>query len=62
MDSSPAPPTIDDVLSARERIRPHLPRTPLSTYPALSELAGADVWVKHENHLPVGQLIDLLSS
>ena len=47
-------PTIDEVLAARERIRPHLPRTPLYTYPTLNELAGADVWVKHENHLPVG--------
>ncbi len=49
-----APPTFDDVLDARERIRPHLPRTPLYTYPTLSELAGTELWVKHENHLPVG--------
>ena len=47
-------PTFADVLQARRQIRPHLRVTPLYTYPALSRLAGADVWVKHENHQPVG--------
>lgn len=45
---------LTDVLAAKKRIAPHLNRTPLYTYPALSELAGTDVWVKHENHLPIG--------
>ena len=48
------PITLADVLEARRRIAPHLPRTPVYPYPGLSELVGADVWVKHENHLPVG--------
>ena len=48
------PPTFDDVLAARERIAPHLRPTPLYRWPDLCELAGADVWVKHENHQPVG--------
>lgn len=43
-----------DVIAARRRIAPHLKPTPLYTYPALSERIGADVWVKHENHLPIG--------
>ncbi len=47
-------PTFADVLSARERIAPHLPPTALNRYPALDELVGAEVWVKHENHQPVG--------
>lgn len=47
-------PTFADVLHARRRIRPHLPATPLYTYPALSRAVGARVWVKHENHQPVG--------
>jgi threonine dehydratase len=46
-------PTFDDVLAARERISPHLRETALNRYPALDELVGAEVWVKHENHLPV---------
>ena len=49
-----AAPTFADVLSARERIAPHLPPTALNRYPALDELAGTEVWVKHENHQPVG--------
>ncbi|HEX7255289.1 MAG TPA: threonine/serine dehydratase [Gaiellaceae bacterium] len=48
------PPTFEDVLAARERIAPHLRPTPLYAWPALSELVGADVRVKHENHQPVG--------
>jgi threonine dehydratase len=48
------PPTFQDVLDARTRIAPHLRPTPLYTWPTLSELVGAEVWVKHENHLPVG--------
>jgi threonine dehydratase len=48
------PPTFQDVLDAQTRIAPHLRPTPLYTWPALSELVGAEVWVKHENHQPVG--------
>jgi threonine dehydratase len=48
------PPTYDDVLAARERIRPHLRPTLLQSYPPLSALVGAETWVKHENHLPTG--------
>lgn len=47
-------PTLPDVLEARRTIAPHLPRTPLHSYGGLSELLGADVHVKHENHLPTG--------
>jgi threonine dehydratase len=47
-------PTIKDVLAARRRIAPHLRPTPLFSYPALDELVGTEVYVKHENHQPVG--------
>ncbi len=47
-------PTLSDVLSARRQIAPYLRPTPLYTYPALSELVGAETWVKHENHQPIG--------
>jgi threonine dehydratase len=47
------PPTFDDVLAARERIAPYLRETALNRYPALDELVGTEVWVKHENHHPV---------
>ena len=47
-------PTLADVLAARGRIAPHLAPTPLYSYAALDDLLGARVFVKHENHLPVG--------
>jgi threonine dehydratase len=49
-----AVPDLDDVLAARQRIAPYLRPTPLYRYPALDAVAGARVWVKHENHQPVG--------
>jgi threonine dehydratase len=47
-------PTLRDVLAARRRIAPYLPRTPLFGYPQLDEVLGAHVSVKHENHQPIG--------
>jgi threonine dehydratase len=48
------PPTFQDVLKARQVVRRYLPRTPLHFYPALSNSLGCQVYVKHENHQPVG--------
>ena len=49
------PPTLADVFAARQRIRPHLDRSPLRRYPSLERLVGAaEVWVKHDNLLPTG--------
>jgi threonine dehydratase len=45
-------PTLADVQAARRRIAPHLQPTPLYEHGALSEQIGAEVFVKHENHLP----------
>ena len=47
-------PTLADVLEARRRISPYLRPTPLYGYAALDELLGAEIFVKHENHQPVG--------
>src|SRR5258708_977179 len=47
-------PDLADVLAARQRIGPYLRPTPLYRYPALDAMTGAQVWVKHENHQPVG--------
>src|SRR4051812_41287500 len=48
------PISFDDVLAARERIRPHLGPTPLRDYAPLDAAVGAGVrvLVKHENHNP----------
>lgn len=47
-------PTLAEVLAARRRIGPYLRPTALHNYPALDAVAGANLWVKHENHQPVG--------
>ncbi len=47
-------PTFRDVLGARRRIAPYLNPTPLYRYPSLDSLVGAAIWVKHENHQPIG--------
>jgi threonine dehydratase len=49
------PITFEDVVAARDRLKPHLPfPTPLRRYEPLDALVGHGirVWVKHENHLP----------
>lgn len=47
-------PTLRDVLAARPHVYRYLKPTPLYRYCGLSELIGANVWVKHENHQPIG--------
>ena len=46
--------TVHDVLQARRVIRSYLRPTALLSYPALDHLLGAQVFVKHENHSPIG--------
>lgn len=47
-------PTFDDVLAARERVYQVIKPTALLRHPLLIELAGCNLYVKHENHLPTG--------
>ncbi len=47
-------PTLQDVLDARRTIASHVHRTPLSHYPALSRLVGAQIYLKHENYQVTG--------
>ena len=47
-------PTLHDVVAARAHVYRYLKPTPLYSYSGLCDLLGAKVWVKHENHLPVG--------
>ena len=50
------PVSYDDILAARERLRPFFGASPVRHYPLLDELVGYGirVLVKHENHLPTG--------
>ncbi len=42
-------PTLDDMLTAHERIKPHINRTPVRTSAFLNELTGAELFFKCEN-------------
>ncbi|PSK65993.1 L-threonine ammonia-lyase [Micromonospora sp. MH33] len=46
--------TFADVVAAQDLLAGHLPATPMWSYPALDAVAGATVYVKHENVQPVG--------
>ena len=39
----------DDILAARDRLQGHIERTPCRYSRTLSEITGAQVWVKFEN-------------
>ena len=41
--------TFDDILAAKDRLQGHIERTPCRHSRTLSEITGADVWVKFEN-------------
>src|SRR6266487_937121 len=47
-------PTFQDVLQARRQIHPYLKRTPTYSYPAINELVGTTLFIKHENYQPIG--------
>ena len=47
-------PTIRDVYRARRTIAPYFQRTPLHYSMGLSEFLDAEVYIKHEEHLPLG--------
>ena len=60
-------PTIRDVYRARQTIAPFFNRTPLHYSLGLSEYLEAEVYIKHEEHLPLGAFksrggINLLSN
>ena len=44
-----APPTIDDIRAATKRIEGNVVRTPMLVSRTLSEIIGAEVWLKFEN-------------
>jgi threonine dehydratase len=43
-----------DLESAAHRLRAVVPPTPQYRWPLLAQRCGCDVWVKHENHTPIG--------
>lgn len=47
-------PTLAVLEQAAALVHSVMPPTPLYRWPLLCERAGAEVWVKHENHTPIG--------
>ncbi len=47
-------PTLAEMEVAAEVVYRSMPATPEYTWPLLNARAGVEVWVKHENHTPVG--------
>lgn len=47
-------PSYADILAARANVYRYLRPTLLHAYPGLSEIVGAEVYVKHENHHAIG--------
>jgi len=47
-------PTLADLRDAAALVRAHVAPTPQHPWPLLRERSGLQLWVKHENHTPVG--------
>ena len=47
-------PGLDQIEAAAAAIAPWCPPTPQFAWPLLGARAGCEVWVKHENHTPIG--------
>ena len=47
-------PTLSELEAAARLVHSVMPPTPQICWPLLAQRAGAEVWVKHENHSPVG--------
>jgi threonine dehydratase len=47
-------PALNEIESAAELVYQSMPATPQYSWPLINARAGAEVWVKHENHTPVG--------
>jgi threonine dehydratase len=46
--------TLSDLEAAVPLVRAVVPPTPLYAWPLLARRSGAEVWLKHENHTPIG--------
>ena len=47
-------PALDKIEQAQQLVYRYMPPTPQYTWPLLNERLGAEAWIKHENHSPVG--------
>jgi threonine dehydratase len=47
-------PTLDEIRAAQELVYSVMAPTPQIIWPLLSDRVAAEIWVKHENHTPIG--------
>jgi threonine dehydratase len=47
-------PTLDSLQAAAQLVHAFVPPTPQIRWPLLCARTGSDVWLKHENHTPIG--------
>jgi len=45
---------LEELDEAAELIYRHMPPTPQYNWPLIDKMVGTEVWIKHENHTPVG--------
>src|SRR6476659_4007477 len=45
---------LTDLENSTQLVRAVMPATPQIAWPLLAAATGAEVWVKHENHTPIG--------
>lgn len=47
-------PSLSDLQEAAKLVGRYMPATPQFRWPLLASEAGCDLWIKHENHTPIG--------
>ena len=47
-------PSLAQIRDAQSVVYRHMPPTPQYSWPLINERLGAEAWIKHENHTPVG--------
>jgi threonine dehydratase len=47
-------PSLGQIQAAQTVVYRHMPPTPQYSWPLINERLGAEAWIKHENHSPVG--------
>jgi threonine dehydratase len=47
-------PTLDQIRDSQELVYRYMPPTPQYSWPLINQRLGAEAWIKHENHSPVG--------
>ena len=47
-------PTLTEIREAQDVLYRYMPPTPQYSWPLINQRLGSEVWIKHENHTPVG--------